>query len=113
EEGESGQPGETGGRGANRQQVERILSEKDELEKEVGALESQIDRVARQSRSTEKDAARSLSEAAESIRENQLKEKIRYSKGVVSGRSPEYAKRFEEEIGGDLEQMSERLDQAG
>ena len=101
-----------GGRGESSEQVGRILGEKDELEREVGELESQIDRVARQARGAEKDAARGLSEAAESIRENQLKEKIRYSKGVVRGRSPEYAKRFEEEIGGDIEEMQERLGEA-
>ena len=102
-----------GGRGGeSSEQVSRILGEKDELEREVGELESQIDRVARQARGAEKDAARSLSEAAESIRENQLKEKIRYSKGVVRGRSPEYAQRFEEEIGGDIEEMQERLGEA-
>ena len=100
------------GRGESSEQVGQILGEKDELEREVGELESQIDRVARQARGAEKDAARSLSEAAESIRENQLKEKIRYSKGVVRGRSPEYAKRFEEEIGGDIEEMQERLGEA-
>ncbi|HEX2464374.1 MAG TPA: DUF4175 family protein [Thermoanaerobaculia bacterium] len=102
----------SGGRGESSEQLGRILGEKDELEREVGELESQIDRVARQARGAEKDAARSLSEAAESIRENQLKEKIRYSKGVVRGRSPEYAKRFEEEIGGDIGEMQERLGEA-
>jgi hypothetical protein len=112
--GELGGEEQNGGRSAAfDQQVESILEEKEQLEREVGALEGQIDRVARQARGTEKDAARSLSEAAESIRENQLKEKIRYSKGVVRGRSPEYAQRFEQEIGSDLEEMSQRLSEAG
>jgi hypothetical protein len=112
-QGQQGQQGQRGGRGGeSNEQVARILSEKDELEREVGELESQIDRVARHARGSEKDAARSLSEAAESIRENQLKEKIRYSKGVVRGRSPEYAQRFEQEIGGDIEEMQERIGEA-
>ena len=102
-----------GARGAEAEsKMTEILNEKDQLEKEVGELESQIDRVARQARGAEKDAARSLSEAAESIRENQVKEKIRYSKGVVRGRSPDYAKKFEEEIGRDLEEMSGQLGEA-
>ena len=115
-EGSAGSGGEQtrgGGRSAEAEEkITKLLGEKDQLEKEVGALESQIDRVARQARGAEKDAARSLSEAAESIRENQVKEKIRYSKGVVRGRSPEYAKKFEEEIGRDLEEMAESLGEA-
>ena len=111
--GELGERGESGDRGAHEARIAEIVGEKERLEEEVGALESQIDRVARQARSAEKDAARRLAEAAESIRENQLKEKIRYSKGVVRGRAPEYAQRFEQEIGADLEEMSERLAEAG
>ena len=115
-EGSAGNGGEQtrgGGRSAETEEkISKLLGEKDQLEKEVGALESQIDRVARQARGAEKDAARSLSEAADSIRENQVKEKIRYSKGVVRGRSPEYAKKFEEEIGRDLEEMAESLGEA-
>ncbi|MEE2776495.1 MAG: DUF4175 family protein [Acidobacteriota bacterium] len=94
-------------------QLESILEQKDQLGEEVSSLENQIDRVARQSRGTQKGASRALSQASESIRENQLKEKIRYSKGVVRGRSPEYAQRFETEIGQDLDEMGERLAEAG
>ena len=115
ESGTLGEDGRSGERGAQREageRIEEILGEKERLEQEVSALETQIDRVARQSRGTEQDAARRLAEAAESIRQNQLKEKIRYSKGVVRGRSPEYAKRFEDEIGGDIEEMAERLAEA-
>jgi hypothetical protein len=101
------------GEGAGSERMEQILEQKDELGREVGELESQIDRVARQARSGQKDAARRLGEASESIRENQLKEKIRYSKGVVRGRSPEYAERFENEISSDLDEMNEKLAEAG
>jgi hypothetical protein len=112
-QGAQGEEGRSGARGGeSEEKISKILGEKDQLEREVGALESQIDRVARQARGTEKDAARSLSEAAESIRENQVKEKIRYSKGVVRGRSPDYAQRFEQEIGSDLGEMAERLGEA-
>ncbi|HVR28106.1 MAG TPA: DUF4175 family protein [Thermoanaerobaculia bacterium] len=105
--------GESGRSAGSDQRVEEILGEKEQLEQEIGSLESQIDRVARQARGTEQDASRRLGEAAESIRQNQLKEKIRYSKGVVRGRTPEYAGRFEEEIGANLGEVAERLAEAG
>ncbi len=107
-----GQLDPTGERGSFVEAVENILEKKDELAKEIADLENQIDQVARQARRTQKDASRGLSEASESIRENQLKEKIRYSKGVVRGRSPEYAQGFEGEISSDIEEMSGRLAEA-
>lgn len=102
-----------GDRGAFLDSVEELMEKKDELGREVAQLESQIDRTARQARGTQTEASRRLGEASESIRENQLKEKIRYSKGVVRGRSPEYAERFEEEIASDLEEIGQRLAAAG
>jgi hypothetical protein len=41
-----------------------------------------------------------------------LKEKIRYSKGVVQGRSGEYAEQFEEQVREDIENLQDRIRQA-
>jgi hypothetical protein len=79
---------------------------------EVADLEAQMDRMARESRGEQKDASRKLQEAANSIRESKLKEKIRYSKGVVQGRSPEYAERFEEQVESDIENLLEKVREA-
>ena len=98
-----------GDRAEFRQALADILQQKDELGQEVRDLEDQIDRVAREARSSQKESARELGSASESIRENQLKEKIRYSKGVVRGRSTEYAERFEEEIASDIGEMADSL----
>jgi hypothetical protein len=49
--------------------------------------------MARETRRTAKEASRELGEAARTIRENKLKEKIRYSKGVVRGAPPEAVER--------------------
>jgi len=89
-----------------------ILEQKDELLQEVKGLEDQIDQVAREARSTQKGAARGLGKASDSIRRNQLKEKIRYSKGVVRGRSTEYAEGFEQEIASDIAEVRESLKEA-
>jgi hypothetical protein len=92
--------------------IQRMLERKDEMASEVADLESQIDRMARESRSEQKDASRKLQGAANSIRDNKLKEKIRYSKGVVQGRSPEYAQKFEEQVGSDIDELVDRLGEA-
>ncbi len=99
------------GRGAG-ERLQRIFERKDELAEQVANLESQLDRMARDSRSEEKEASREIQEAANSIRDSKLKEKIRYSKGVVQGRSPDYAENFENVIGEDIDSLREQLHRA-
>jgi hypothetical protein len=98
--------------GARGERLQRIFERKDELSEEVANLESQLDRMAREGRSEQKEASRKIQEAANSIRDSKLKEKIRYSKGVVQGRSPEFAENFEKLIGEDVENLSRRIDEA-
>jgi hypothetical protein len=100
------------GRGASGERLQRIFERKDELAGEVENLESQLDRMAREGRSEQKEASRKIQEAANSIRDSKLKEKIRYSKGVVQGRSPEYAQNFESLIGEDVENLRQKLEEA-
>ncbi|REK00175.1 MAG: hypothetical protein DWQ36_23780 [Acidobacteria bacterium] len=95
-----------------RQELERLLERKDQLQSEITSLEEQLDRMARQARSETPDVARNLQQAANSIRKNQLKEKVRYSKGVVREREAEIAEAFEREIESNLEELLGELDQA-
>jgi hypothetical protein len=56
---------------------------------------------------------RKLSEAASGIRDNKIKEKIRYSKSLLGSGAPEqYARNFEEEIGANIDQLRKKLDEA-
>jgi hypothetical protein len=100
------------GGGASGERMQRIFERKDELAEEVANLESQLDRMAREGRSEQKEASRKIQDAANSIRDSKLKEKIRYSKGVVQGRSPEYAQNFEQLIGEDVENLRQKLEDA-
>ena len=45
-----------------------------------------------------------------SIRSNKLKEKIRYSREIIRGRSPEYAQNFEREISDNVDELVEAMD---
>ena len=93
-------------------QLRRLLERKNEMETEVADLERQIDSTSAEFRRDERDAARRLQEAATSIRDNRLKEKIRYSRGLMRSRPGETADAFETEIGSDLGELVEKLTEA-
>ena len=100
------------GQEADAERVQRLDERKDALAGQVQTLEQQLDRMASDTRSGAATASRALSEAARGIRENKLKEKIRYSKGVVRGRPGEAAQQFEAEIGKDVDQLSRQVTDA-
>lgn len=87
----------------------QLLQRKDQLAAGVQALESQLDRMARDAGRERKDAYRKLDDAATSIRDNKIKEKIRFSKSVIQGRTPDYAREFEGEISGNIEELKQKI----
>ncbi len=92
--------------------IERIMERKDRLTDEVGGLEAQLNRMTRSARDEQPEAARKLQASAEVIRDEQLKEKIRYSKGVLAGRDAEFARLFEGQIRQDIDEVTERIAEA-
>jgi Domain of unknown function (DUF4175) len=60
------------------ERLRRLDERKDALLGQVQALEEQLDRMARETRRSAAEASRALREAAGGIRDNKLKEKIRY-----------------------------------
>ena len=93
-------------------QLRGLMERKDAMEAEVADLERQIDSTSAEFRRDQRDASRRLAEAADSIRDNKLKEKIRYSKGLIRSRAPETAQAFEDEIGSDIGDLREKLQAA-
>ena len=91
------------------ERIRRLTERKDEMEAKVADLERGLDSTSAEFRRDERDASRALQEAANGIRESKLKEKIRYSRGLVRARSPEYASEFEEVIGGDIGDLQRQL----
>ena len=99
--------------GRDRQErVQRITERKEQMAEDLAELESDLDRLSRESRREQRDASRRLDEAADAIRDGKIKEKIRYSRGVVQQRSTEYARNFEQDIHENLESVREKLEQA-
>jgi len=100
------------GGAAQRERLQRVMERKDEMAAEVADLEAQLDRLARDSRNEQRDASRRLQEAADQIRDDKLEDKIRYSRGVVQQRSPEYAQNFEEQIEENIDELRDKIEQA-
>ena len=92
--------------------VQKLAEQKDAMTSKVADFEKTLQQLADQTRRDERDASRKLDEAANSIRANQVKEKIRYSKGLLRGPESEYAKAFEEEIGSNLDAMRKKVAEA-
>lgn len=104
----------SGAAGASGEKTDRLMQRKDALASQVADLESQLDRMAQDSRREQKEASRKLQEAANAIRDQKLKEKIRYSKGLLRGPSGEVAQQFESDIGKEIGNLGQRLrDAAG
>lgn len=92
--------------------IDRIMERKDRLTDEVAGLEAQLNRMSQGARNDQPETARKLRESATIIRDEQLKEKIRYSKGVLAGRDPEFARLFENQIRQDIDDVTERIAEA-
>ena len=96
-----------------RKRARRVYEEKGDLEARLNSLEQQLDRAARDASSTERAASRKMAEAAGSIRDNRLGDKLRYSGGLVyRGASVQVVDAAENEIAGGIEELRKRLGEA-
>jgi len=96
------------------QQSRSINEKKDALESKLGELESQLDRASRDASAEEKAASRKLAEAAGVIRDNRLRDYVRYSRQMVSrGRNQAEVNAAENSISQGLEEVRRRIDAAG
>jgi DNA repair exonuclease SbcCD ATPase subunit len=96
----------------SRADLSAIQQAKERMGSEVGSLEADLEQLSREAMRDQPEAARRLAEAAGEIRDNQIREKILYSRGVVQQRSKEYARNFEEHIEGTFARLEERLEAA-
>ncbi len=96
----------------SRADLTAIQQAKERMGSEVGRLEADLEQLSREAMRDQPEASRRLAEAADEIRDNQIREKILYSRGVVQQRSKEYAQNFEEHIEGNLARLEERLEAA-
>ena len=92
--------------------VQRLIEQKGDLESRVADLERQLDTTAGDLRRDQPGASRRLQEAAASIRDDKVKEKIHYSRSLIQGASPETARAMEDQIGANLEALRKKVGEA-
>ena len=90
----------------------RLGQRKDAMANEVADIESRLDRMSAEARREQREASRKLQEAANAIRDTRLRERIVFSKGVMQGGSPEYARNLEEQIGSSVDDVKRRIQEA-
>jgi hypothetical protein len=94
---------------ARAQQVQQLQQRKEAEAAEVADIEKLLDRTASDFRRERPQAARQVQEAADGIRDDRLKEKINYSRGLVQGAPAATAADFEQQIGADIASLESRL----
>jgi hypothetical protein len=97
---------------ARAQAARQINEKKDQLEARLGKLEADLDEAARDASREERPASRKMAEAAGAIRDNRLRDAVRYSKALVSRGSNQQANAAEGDISRGIEEMRQRLDEA-
>jgi hypothetical protein len=90
----------------------RLMQRKDAMANEVADIEGRLDRMSAEARREQREASRKLQEAANAIRDTRLRERILFSKGVMQGGSPEYARNLEEQIGSSVGDVRRRIQDA-
>lgn len=99
--------------GAEREAALRdIFEAKERMGSEVEGLERDLEETSREAARDQPEASRRLREAVRGIRDDKIRDKILYSRGVVLERSKDYALNLEEHIAETLSQLEERLEGA-
>jgi len=96
--------------GADRaERLGRLEQRKDALAAGVEALAADAERLAREARRDQPGAAGKVGEAAQTIRDARIRDKVLYSKQLMRDQSGQVTKNFEDQIGSNLDDVAERL----
>ncbi|MGE3345566.1 MAG: DUF4175 family protein, partial [Vicinamibacterales bacterium] len=99
-----GQPGRD-------EQLRQLGQRKDDMVRQLNELEQQLNQTAGQMRGEQREAGNRLRDAAGSIRDQQLREMVEYSKGALAG-SQQFSRDFEQQIGNALQNVQNNINQA-
>jgi hypothetical protein len=99
--------------GGDRQaRAQGLGQRKDAMDAKVADLQKQLERLANDTRRDQREASRRLDEAANSIRDKRVREKIRYSRNALQGPPSDYARAMEEDIGANLNALEQKIGDA-
>lgn len=102
------------GAGADRLQKAQLNAQRrEQLSSKVGQLEQQLERTANEIAKDQKDASQKLREAAGEIRDDKVKEKLRYSQRLLGRDATQgAAAEYDAQIGADLMDLRRKLAEA-
>ena len=100
----------TGGPGSD--EGRRLFERKEAMTDEVADLEREIDRLTSDARADQREASDRLRDASTTIRDDKLKERVRYSRGLIGSQDRDYTNEFEDETTRIVEELAEELDRA-
>jgi hypothetical protein len=96
------------------QQMRQLTERKDALEAKLGDLEQQLDRSARDASKDEKAASKKMAEAADALRDNRVRDTVRYTRSLVNrGATGQQLAAAENAISEGIEEARRKLDEAG
>ena len=90
----------------------RLFERKEAMNQKIADLEREIDRLASDARADQREASDRLRQAATTIRDDKLKERVRYSRGLIGVQDREYTDEFEAETTRIVEELQEELQRA-
>ncbi|MGI8785824.1 MAG: DUF4175 family protein, partial [Acidobacteriota bacterium] len=100
------------GQQPNEREVSKALMEKEDVRRRLENLEQSLHSEARRMASDQKDAAQRLQQAGNSIRDGRLNDKMREGSQLLARGQFERAREREAGIGGELEQLQQRISEA-
>lgn len=89
-----------------------LFERKEAMQQELADLEREIDRLASEAQADQREASDRLREAATTIRDDHLKERLRYSRGLIGIQDQAYMREFEAETTRVLEELQAELQRA-
>ena len=93
--------------------AQEIADRKSDLDEGLGRLEAQLDQAARDAAASERAASREMAEAAGMIRDERLRDKVRFSRAMVNrGSDPASLRAAENDIAGGIAAVQQELEQA-
>ena len=103
--------GEAGGRGGS-EAGQRLFERKNAMHEELADLEREIQRLRGETRVDQSEVSDRLDDAASTIEDDKLKERVRWSRGLIGARDGEYIREFEAETARIFEELQEELQRA-
>jgi hypothetical protein len=100
------------GTGAGSPAGRDLFERKEALNEEIADLEREIDRLSADARADQREASDQLRAAGDTIENAKLKERVRYSRGLIGNEDREYTREFEAETTRITEELEEALDGA-